>query len=76
MCGVSAKVALPQLLEVIRGTDPRLKEAVACTLGNLGTNAAAAVPALPNISRTTVLELSLLAVHLPPETCSPANLRP
>jgi len=46
LCGLSAKVALPQLLEALQGTSPPLQIAAARTLGNLGTNAAAAVPAL------------------------------
>lgn len=53
LCGPSARVALPQLLEVLQGTDPDLKVLAVGALGNLGTNAAAAAPALENMLNTS-----------------------
>ena len=50
MCGPSAKVAWPQLLEVLQGTDLNLKVLARGTLGNLGPNAVAAVPALRQLA--------------------------
>ena len=46
MCGPSAKVALPQLLEVLQGNDLNLQMVAVDSLGDLGTNAVAAVPAV------------------------------
>jgi len=54
LCGPSAEVALPQLLEVLQGTNWPLKSIAALTLGNVGTNAAIAVPALKQLMNTTL----------------------
>lgn len=64
LCGPAAKVALPRLLEVLQGTDLNLKLVAVGTLGNLGTNAVAAVPELEKTLATSAdLNLQVQAMH-------------
>lgn len=64
LCGGSAKVALPQLLELLQGTNQPLKSLAARTLGNLGTNAVAAVPTLEKMLNTLIGEQRLVTAQV------------
>lgn len=53
MCGPSAKVAVPQLLEVLQGNDRNLQTVAVDRLGALGTNAVEAIPMLEKMLATS-----------------------